>query len=387
MPTEPMPFPRSPRIAGGEVFAFRLPMRTTFRTSRGVVGGEHSGRTVVLVKLTADDGQSGWGEASPVVTWSPETVASVGGALRDHFLPAVQGLPVADLDGLHRAMDAAVAPLWGLSLPIARAGIDIAAHDLLARSLDVPLWTLLGSRRRDQVQLSWTVTGATPASVEASIREGQERGYRSANIKLGGTPAWDVELCRLVRRLLPDGYLWGDANGGWPIHEGPARAQALEAAGLDLLEQPFAPDRAAACAALLPRLHVPLALDEPVTGPAVVSELLAGCCLSALALKVTRTGGLLPSRRCADMAEAAGLLLVSSGLTDAGVGFAANVQLAAAYGVSRPCALNGPQFLGDDILATPLPQDGDIVRVPDRPGLGIEVDEAKVRRLAEHAPC
>ncbi|HEY8741555.1 MAG TPA: hypothetical protein VIU62_00535 [Chloroflexota bacterium] len=61
-------------IAGGEVFAFRLGMRTTFRTSRGVMGDERSGRTVVLAKLTADDGTSGWGEASPIVTWSPETV-------------------------------------------------------------------------------------------------------------------------------------------------------------------------------------------------------------------------------------------------------------------------------------------------------------------------
>jgi L-alanine-DL-glutamate epimerase-like enolase superfamily enzyme len=387
MPNEPPTRSGSPRIAGGEVFSFRLPMRTTFRTSRGVVGGETSGRTVVLVRLAADDGTGGWGEASPVANWSPETVASVVGALRDHFLPAVQGLPVADLDGLHRAMDAAVAPLWGLSLPIARAGIDIAAHDLLARALGVPLWTLFGSRRSDRVQLSWTVTGATAEQVEASIREGQERGYRSANVKLGGTPAWDGELCRSVRRLLPDGYLWGDANGGFPVHEGPARVRALEATGLDLLEQPFAPDRAGASAALLPLLRIPLALDEPVTGPSALSELVAGRSLSALALKVTRTGGLLPSRRCADIAEAAGLLLVSSGLTDAGVGFAANVQLAAAYGVSRPCALNGPQFLGDDILATPLPREGDIVRIPNRPGLGIEVDEAKVRWLAERAPC
>ena len=373
-------------IASGEVFAFRLPMRTTFRTSRGVVGGEQSGRTVVLVKLTADDGSSGWGEASPIANWSPETVTSVLGALRGHFLPAVQGLPLADLDGLHRAMDAAVAPLWGLSLPIARAGVDIAAHDLLARSLDVPLATLLGGRRSDRVQLSWTVTGATAEAVEASVAEGRRRGYRSANVKLGGTPAWDVELCHLVKRLLPDGYLWGDANGGMPVHEGPARAAALEAAGLDLLEQPYAPDRGSACAALLPRLHIPLALDEPVTGPAVLHELIMGRCLNALALKVTRNGGLLPSRRCADMAEAAGLLLVSSGLTDAGVGFAANVQLAAAYGVSRPCALNGPQFLADDILATPLPMDGDVVKVPDRPGLGVEVDEDKVRWLVERAP-
>lgn len=376
-----------PTIVTGEVFAFRLPMRTTFRTSRGVVGGEQSGRTVVLVKLTGDDGSSGWGEASPIANWSPETVTSVLGALRWHFLPAVQGLPVADLDGLHRAMDTAVAPLWGLSLPIARAGIDIAAHDMLTRAMGVPLVTVLSSRRSDHVQLSWTVTGATPEAVEASVAEGRQRGYRSANVKLGGAPAWDVELCRQVKRLLPAGYLWGDANGGMPVHEGPARALALEAVGLDLLEQPFAPDRSSACAALLPHLRIPLALDEPVTGPAVLHELLTGRCLSALALKVTRNGGLLPSRRCADMAEAAGLLLVSSGLTDAGVAFAANVQLAAAYGVSRPCALNGPQFLADDILATPLPMDGDVVRVPDLPGLGVEIDEDKVRWLVGHAPC
>ncbi|MCL4544869.1 MAG: hypothetical protein M1118_09795 [Chloroflexi bacterium] len=387
MPTEPALRSGPARIVSGDVFAFRLPMRTTFRTSRGLIGSERSGRTVVLVKLMADDGSSGWGEASPIVTWSPETVTSVIGALREHFLPAVQGLPVADLDGLHRAMDAAVAPLWGLSLPIARAGIDIAAHDLLARALGVPLWALLGSRRSDQVQLSWTVTGTTRESVEASITDGRQGGYRSANVKLGGPLAWDVELCRLVRRLLPDGYLWGDANGGFPVHEGPARALALEAAGLDLLEQPFAPDHGSACAALLSRLRVPLALDEPVTGPVALYELLAGRCLSALVLKVTRTGGLLPSRRCADLAEASGLLLVCSGLTDAGVAFAANVQLAAAYGISRPCALNGPQFLSDDILTMRLPQDGDIVRVPDYPGLGVEVDEDKVRWLVEHAPC
>lgn len=387
MSTEPTSQSAPAHIASGEVFAFRLGMRTTFRTSRGVMGDERSGRTVVLVKLTASDGTTGWGEASPVVTWSPETVASVVGALRGQFLPAVLGLPVADLDGLHRAMDAAVAPLWGLSMPIARAGIDIAAHDLLALVLGVPLATLLGSRRSDHVQLSWTVTGATAEAVEASVAEGQQMGYHSANIKLGGSRAWDVELCRLARRLLPEGYLWGDANGGFPVHEGPARARDLEAAGLDLLEQPFAPDRHRACAALLPHLHIPLALDEPVTGPVALYELLSGGCLSALALKVTRTGGLLPSRRCADLAEAAGLLLVSSGLTDAGIGFAANVQLAAAYGVSRPCALNGPQFLTEDILAKRLPQDGDIVRVPDRPGLGVEVEEDRVRWLAEHAPC
>ncbi|MCL5946708.1 MAG: hypothetical protein M1298_01615, partial [Chloroflexi bacterium] len=331
------------RVARSDVFAFRLPVRTDFRTSRGVVAGTSGGRTIILVRLEAENGVAGWGEASPIPTWSPETVSSVVGILQQHFLPASIGCSCTDLDGLHRKLDQLLAPLWGLSAPIARAGIDIAMYDLFGRLLGLPLAVLLGSQRRQSIQLSWTVTGSTPDVVASSLRAACERGFRSGNIKLGGAPSWDLELCRLAREAFPSGFLWGDANGGLPLASARERALALQAAGLDLLEQPLPPDRLAATADLTARLHIPVALDEPITSPAVLWELIQQRCLTALALKVTRTGGLLPSRRCVDLAEAAGLLLISSGLTDAGVAFAANVQLAAAYGIDLPCALNGPQ--------------------------------------------
>lgn len=374
------------RVAQGDLFAFRLPVRTDFRTSRGIVADTSGGRAIILVRLEADNGAIGWGEASPMPTWSPETISSVVGILQQHFLPAIIGWSCTDIDGLHRKLDQLLAPLWGLSAPMARAGIDIAMHDLLGHLLDVPVTVLLGSQRSRSVQLSWTVTGSTLDAIATSLRAAREQGFRSGNIKLGGAPAWDTELCRLVREAFPSGFLWGDANGGFPLASARERAFALQAAGLDLLEQPLPPDRLIATADLTSRLRIPVALDEPITSPAVLWELIQQRCLTALALKVTRTGGLLPSRRCADLAEAAGLLLVSSGLTDAGVAFAANVQLAAAYGVELPCALNGPQLLSDDILSIPLPQDGDVVSIPARPGLGVEVDEEKVRWLQQEAP-
>ena len=371
-----------PTIANIEVFSFTLPFKGLFRTSRGTVGSAAAGRPIVLTKLTASDGTVGWGEGSPSHTWSPETRESVVSVLQDHFIPAVIGVPLADFDGLHDAMNGAIAPLWGLSMPIARAAIDVAAHDALARHYGVPLRDLFGHRRADRARLSWTVTGGDAAAVADSLREAEERGYTSCNVKVGGAMDWDLELCALVRRAFPDGFLWADANGGFPPYEARRRMHDLADAGVALLEQPVAPDRPGAAARLAAESPIPVAQDEAVSGPVPLLTLIKQEALTAFTFKVTRTGGLWPSRTCAALADAAGLMLVCSGLTECSVAFAASVHLAAAWGITQPCALNGPQFLTDDVAAKTLPREGDAVLVTDAPGLGIEVDEDKVRHLA-----
>ncbi len=371
-----------PTIENIEVFSFTLPFEGLFRTSRGTVGSAASGRPIVLTKLTASDGTVGWGEGSPSHTWSPETRESVVSVLSDHFVPAVIGTSLADLDGLHAAMNGAIAPLWGLSMPIARAAIDVAAHDALARHYDVPLLDLLGHRRADRVRLSWTVTGSSPAEVEESLHDAKERGYRSCNIKVGGSMDWDVQLCEMVRSAFPDGFLWADANGGFPPHEARQRLHTLVAAGVALLEQPAAPDRPDVSARIAAESPIPVALDESISGPVPLLAMLKQDALTAYTFKVTRTGGLWPAHMCAALADTAGLMLVCSGLTECSVAFAASIHLSAAWGITHPCALNGPQFLTDDIAAKSLTREGDAVLVTDDPGLGIEVDEDKVRHLA-----
>jgi muconate cycloisomerase len=371
-----------PTIENIEVFSFTLPFKGLFRTSRGTVGSAAAGRPIVLTKLTASDGTVGWGEGSPSHTWSPETRESVVSVLEDHLVPAVIGTSLADFDGLHTAMNGAIAPLWGLSMPIARAAIDVAAHDALARHYGVPLVDLLGHRRADRVRLSWTVTGGTAAEVEDSLQEAAEREYQSCNVKVGGAMDWDAQLCEMVQNAFPDGFLWADANGGFPPHEAHQRLHSLVNAGVDLLEQPVAPDRPDVAAQITAVAPIPIALDESISGPVPLLTMIKQDALTAFTFKVTRTGGLWPSRICASLADTAGFMLVCSGLTECSVAFAASIHLSAAWGVSHPCALNGPQFLTDDIAASSLPRDGDAVLIGDDPGLGIEVDEDKVRHLA-----
>ncbi|MEW6047567.1 MAG: hypothetical protein AB1609_13970, partial [Bacillota bacterium] len=216
-----------PKIVQVDVFPLVLPFRGEFRTSRGLVGSGAQGRTVALVKVTADDGTIGWGEASPLPVWSAETLHSVVTAIRHYLGPAVIGLPIADVDGLHRAMNAAVAPAFGPGMPIAKAGIDIAVHDLLGKVRNIPLWQLLGYRRAESVTLSWTVGAPDLEAARRSIAEGLERGYRNFNIKVGHELDYDLVVrptSSFTDAVPSEEEPEEDAVRGWPEPSRTARS-------------------------------------------------------------------------------------------------------------------------------------------------------------------
>ncbi|HHW11302.1 MAG TPA: mandelate racemase [Firmicutes bacterium] len=371
------------KIAALEVFPFILPMRGDFRIARGSVLAGHGGRTVVLVKVTTERGLVGWGEGSPSVRWSYETIDSVVSVLRHYIGPSITGHPISDFDGLHRKMNTVVAPAFSVGQPIAKAAVDMALHDVLGQALGIPVNELWGYRRSGYITLSWTVAVHHPAEAGQAVAAGKERGYRHFNVKLGHGLAGDVEICQVVRRLAPDSFLWGDANGAYTGHEALKVGLSLAEIGLDAYEQPVAANRLTTWMKLAEQLPVPVIVDETVCSPVELTELIRLNAIDGLAAKVTRTGGLFPARLCAEIVDAAGLMLLCSGLTETGVGLAASAHLAAAFGIKYPCALNGPQYLADDILAVPLPIDGDILTLPKGAGLGVEVDEEKVRHYVD----
>jgi muconate cycloisomerase len=125
-----------------------------------------------------------------------------------------------------------------------------------------------------------------------------------------------------------------------------------------------------------------IALDEAAMGLPLVVDLIRREAVEALVVKVNKTGGIFYARQLCDLARNAGLRLIGSGLMDAPIGFAASVHLFAAYGIAGPVDLNGPQFIAEDYLARPFPVERQTASVPDAPGLGIEIDEVKLRRYA-----
>ena len=370
------------KIARAEVFPLLIPYKTDFNIARGKIGGGNAKRTVVLLKLTDEDGFVGWGEGSPSYLWSSETLESVTSTLVNYLIPSIIGVSIHNIDGLHRQMEGAIGPAISTSHPIAKCAIDTALHDLLGRRLGLSICQMWGYERGDEATLSWTVSANNLEKAKLVVEEGIMKGYQNFNIKLGSDIKFDIQLCELIKNMVPNGYLWGDANGGYSFTDAIRYISSLEDAGLDLLEQPFSSNELSLWKEFKKYIQIPIAVDEAILSAKDLMEWIKQNLVTAFSTKVTRNGGLLPSRQCVEIAEHAGLHIVSSGLTETGVGLAANLHLSCAFGICYPCAWNGPQFLADDILLKSLEIESGKIKLPSGPGLGVEVDEEKVKFLS-----
>jgi L-alanine-DL-glutamate epimerase-like enolase superfamily enzyme len=229
--------------------------------------------------------------------------------------------------------------------------------------------------------LSWTLNPKTLEELEPLIEKGRERGYENFNVKVAPDTKFDVEMCRTLKRLVPEGFLWADANGGYDLATALDAAPRLADAGVAVLEQPLPSNRLTGYQELIRQGALPIILDEGVVSPTDLIEFVKlGCCNGA-ALKPARCGGLLSASQQVEILEHEGLLFLGSGLTDPDVSLAASLILYGAYGLKFPAALNGPQFLGASVIKEPFIPQGGKVRIPQGPGLGIEVDEEKLRAL------
>ena len=317
----------------------------------------------------------------PIAKWSYETLESAVVVMRDYWIPVLVGRDPEDIEGAHAAMDQAVAPGFSTSMPISRAGIDIALHDLSGKLRGQSLARMWGREPLAELELSWTVNVRKLEEVEQVMEAGRQRGYRHFNIKVAPDPEFDVALARAVRKLAPDAFLWADANGGYEPEIAIAAAPRLADAGVDVLEAPLRPNQIRGYQELRKLGALPILMDEGVVSPVELEEFIHLKMIDGMAMKPARCGGLWSNRKQIELCLEHGLQWLGSGLTDPDISLAATLALYGAYGLKRPAALNGPQFLTASVLATPLKVRKGKARVPDGAGLGIEVDENKVVEL------
>ena len=234
------------------------------------------------------------------------------------------------------------------------------------------------------MKLSWTVQSPTLDGAEVLLAQGQALGYSSYNVKLGypQTPTYDAELIRMVRRFAPDGFHWADANTSYDLDTALAMTPKLAEAGFAAIESPLPPARIRDYQALKRQGAVPVLMDEGIVSPVETAEFIALGMMDGIAMKVARCGGLWHSSRIVRQLEENGLALFASGLTDPEWSLAASIHLFAAAGLTRPAALNGPQYLAGRGTTDPAFRAvRDVIRVPAGPGLGVAIDERAASAL------
>ncbi|MCF7688021.1 MAG: hypothetical protein K9M98_02405 [Cephaloticoccus sp.] len=373
-----------PRIVKIEIGRFDYAVAGEFKFFKPGPDGRIT-RPSVLVRLTDENGVEGWGQSVPVLTWTYETVESVLTTLELYLAEVVLGRDPTDFAGLHAAMNTAIRPAFSVGQPLCKAAVDLACHDLVGKQRGVPAWQLFGepAQAREEILLSWTVASPKMETVEAQLAEGRARGYRNFNIKVGAPQSadYDLTLARKVRAFAPDGFLWADANTGYTPAEALALAPKLRDAGVDVLESPLAPTQIRGYQALKKQGALPVLMDEGIVGPEVATEFIALDMMDGIAMKPARNAGLWPSVQIVNQLREHGLTVLGSGLTDPDFSLAGALHLFAWSGITRPCALNGPQFLADSLLGDALAPAADVMALPSAPGLGVAPDGRAVSCL------
>ena len=371
------------KIANIEVIPVRMPLKGIVTLPRGASRTFAEGKRVALVKMTADDGTVGWGESGPSRRWSAETLESCVTSLRQYLAPAVIGHDPFDIAGLHERMNRELAPGLDPGQPIAKNAIDVAVHDMLCRKLGISLQDWLGRKSTDHVRLARLIAVATPEEAEKATAEAIAAGYEGIKVKVGHYPDRDLEIVRaVISTAAGKAVVWPDANQAYTLEQALYFCRKFSDLGITLFEQPVAMSNIYAMKKLLSASSMTICLDEAAISIPFAIELIRREAIEGMAIKINKTGGIFYARQLCDLALNAGLTLIGSGLMDAPIGFAASVHLYSAYGITNPVDLNGPQFIQEDYLDSPFP----IVRMrantPTGPGLGINIDEEKVKRFA-----
>lgn len=376
----------TPSIERIEIFPVGIPVTRTFRFASGSAGAAGERAPHVFVRITDSEGNIGWGEARPMPQWSYETAEAVTAAIQRYLAPAIIGMPIHDRWGLHQRMHQVIGRGPSTGQPMAKAAIDMAVHDLCARAAGVSLRRFLGgSDDRRSVALSYTITAHTAHEARLQVQEARSNGFRHFNFKAAVTRENDTAVAEGIRdEAGPGAFVWADANQGLQLHEAVKLCQAFQSIGVDVLEQPLPADQAHLMRSLRARTWLPLAIDESSVSPADFFLYASERLVDYLVIKLIRSGGIWPTLQQIGVAQAGGLPLLVSGLTESLLSKVAACQVAAAFGFNGPAALNGSQFLDESMLypdKAALEWEG-TVHLPDSPGIGVAPDEEALRELA-----
>lgn len=363
-----------------EAFPVRYPTRGRFKFFESL-DGKPLGRPAVLVKITADDGTFGWGEAVPIEKWSYETLETATSTIRNYFAPALIGMDATDIEGIHQLLNKLIAPGFSTGMPKAKAGIDTALHDLVCKHQNSSLAEYWGKPKGKPLTISWTLNPLKLDDVDRLIDEGLEKGFENFNVKVAPDPAFDIALCKKVKERVPDGFLWADANCGYSLETALDVVPKLADVGVAVIESPFRPNEISSYQRLKKQGALPVIMDEGIINICELEEFIQLNMMDGVAMKPARCAGLLQSKQQIEMVQDRGLMFLGSGLTDPDVSLAATLALYSAYDLQYPAALNGPQFLDHSVITKPfVPVDGKLTP-PDGPGLGIEVDMDQVKAI------
>jgi L-alanine-DL-glutamate epimerase-like enolase superfamily enzyme len=357
-----------------EVFGVEMPLVGTF-TSAGI---SKQATKCVVVRLTASDGTVGISSIEPSATAkSPGTAAELAVALRDRVAPAMIGQDPTNIHRMIELLDA-LTP----TQPGAGAAAEMACVDLAARAFGVPIYTYLGGAAQANVEFNGWIGMLAPEEAAADALRWLKAGFRSAKIKVGGGIEADRDRVAAVRAAVGSAMqLRIDANTLYDADTSLKLAGMVRQYNLQLFEQPAAKDDIAGLARVRREGGIPVMADESISDHASLIAVIKAEAADIVKFGIKQAGGILRSARMLATAEAAGIPCVIGhgfGLDPSTI---AEIMLAAtSRNVVAGLECVGPLKVVDTVATTRLDISSGRLALPEGPGLGITLDEAKLEK-------
>lgn len=339
-------------------------------------------QTLTIVKMVCAEGVTGWGEATTIggLSYGPESPEGIKSAIETYLAPLVCGRRFTGVAALAGKMNASVK-----GNTFAKSALETAFLDAQGKALGVPVSALLGGALTDRLPVLWTLaSGDTDKDIEEGKRLLAEGRHQAFKLKIGARSLeQDVRHALAIKAALGDDVsVRVDVNQAWDMTCAIKGMSQLQAGGIDLIEQPIPLWDRQGLITLSQRFAVPILADEAVATAHDGYALANGGFTGAWALKIAKAGGPAQALKLAHVAQAAGVALYGGTMLEGTLGTVASLHAWSTLSLQWGTEMFGPLLLKDDIVTRPLDFSHGGVTLPQGPGLGVDIDEEKLRHYA-----
>lgn len=357
------------RIIALDVWHVALPVVSRRDHGIGTVADKME---VVVLRLTTESGVTGHGEASPwsVFTGTPEASYA---AINRYFRPLVVNARVADFESIMAKLEKIV-----IHCTEAKAAMEMAWLDVVGKLVGKPVWALLGKQCRQEIPLSVSLANPDFDQDLQLLSRLQEDGVGIVKLKTGfRDDQFDEMRVSTIRKKFPDFKLRIDYNQGLESSTALASVAKLDVYQPDFIEQPVAAHDFDSMARIRKTISAPLLADESVFSPQDMRRAIKEEICDGVSIKIMKSSGIRHGLTIAEIAASAKLPAYGGDMFETGLAHMAGIHMiSVAANISLGCEFyHAKYYLVDDILNEPLPIEQGSLLVPNKPGLGVEVNE------------
>ena len=360
------------KITAIHLYAIRLPLRSPFVISYG----SYSDMPSIIVKMETDEGIIGYGEGVADDHVTGESWESTFHTLKHTLTPALIGKNPMNIEKIHDMMDNTI-----YGVPTAKAAIDIACFDIMGKKLNQPVYQLIGGRYHEEFPVTHVLSIADPENMAEEADSMIQKGYQSFKMKVGTNVKEDVKRIEAVReRVGNDIAIRVDVNQGWKNSANTLTAlRSLGHLNIDWIEQPVIADDIDAMAHIRSKTDLPLMIDEGLKSSREMRQIIKLEAADKVNIKLMKCGGIYPAVKLAHQAEMAGIECQVGSMVESSVASSAGFHVAFSKKIITSVELTGPLKFTKDIGN--LHYDVPFIRLNEKPGLGIEINEDTLQEL------